>query len=66
MGPLLASFFERGLTKGPFKHYYMGLGNHWYVNRKYSAEVDCLKEILSEDGLFSRKKAIAYMLLDRS
>ena len=66
MGPLLASFFERGLTKGPFKHYYMGLGNHLYVNRKYSAEVDCLKEILSEDGLFSRKKAIAYMLLDRS
>ena len=65
MGPLLASFFEKGLTRGPLKHYYMGLGNHWYVNRKYSADVDCLKEILSEDGLFARKKAIAYMLLDR-
>ena len=66
MGPLLVSFFEKGLTRGPLKHYYMGLGNHWYVNRKYSADVDCLKEILSEDGLFARKKAIAYMLLDRS
>ena len=28
-------------------------------------DVDCIKEVLTEDGLFARKKAVAYMLLDR-
>ena len=65
MAPLLSSNCFNGLTKDPFKHYYMGMGNHWYVNRKYSNEVDFLKEVLNEDGLFSRKKIVAYMLLDR-
>ena len=43
----------------------MGMGNHWYVNKAYVKDVDCIKEVLTEDGLFARKKAVAYMLLDR-
>ena len=63
--PLIAFAGEGKNTETPFKHYYMGMGNHWYVNKAYVKDVDCIKEVLTEDGLFARKKAVAYMLLDR-
>lgn len=62
--PLIAFAGEGKNTEAPFKHYYMGMGNHWYVNKAYVKDVDCIKEVLTEDGLFARKKAVAYMLLD--
>ena len=63
--PLIAFAGEGKNTEAPFKHYYMGMGNHWYVNKAYVKDVDSIKGVLTEDGLFARKKAIAYMLLDR-
>lgn len=62
--PLIAFAGEGKSTEAPLKHYYMGMGNHWYVNKAYVKDVDCIKEVLTEDGLFARKKAVAYMLLD--
>ena len=63
--PLIAFAGEGKNTESPFKHYYMGMGNHWYVNKAYVKDVDFIKDVITEEGLFARKKAIAFMLLDR-
>lgn len=63
--PLVAFAGEGKNTESPFKHYYMGMGNHWYVNKAYVKDVEFIRDVLTEDVLFARKKAIAYMLLDR-
>lgn len=54
------------LNKGSFKRYYLGMGNYWYANRRYTDALVQIEKLMSEDEMFGYRRAIAYLLMGQA
>ena len=60
---VLHSKLYGNVSKVSFKPYYLGMGNYWYANRRYTNSLGEIEELLGEDAIFGYRRAIAYMLM---
>ncbi|WP_276768800.1 hypothetical protein [Phascolarctobacterium succinatutens] len=63
---VLKSMLYGNLTKGSFKRYYLGMGNYWYANRRYSDALVQIEKLMSEDEMFGYRRAIACLLMGQA
>ena len=63
---VLKSMLYGNLNKGSFKRYYLGMGNYWYANRRYSDALVQIEKLMSEDEMFGYRRAIACLLMGQA